>query len=128
MTEDPFGSFGPHLMLDLVGCPVKILSDLQVHFNFLNEVPTIIGMTKITQPHVFPYSGLVPEDRGITGVVIIAESHLSVHSFEQKGYCFIDIFSCKPFDTDRVLQEVLNRFEPSSYERQLSRRGRDFPH
>jgi S-adenosylmethionine decarboxylase len=31
----------------------------------------MINMTSITQPYVFPYSGLVPEDRGITGIVII---------------------------------------------------------
>jgi S-adenosylmethionine decarboxylase len=119
--------FGPHLAIDLVGCPKELLSDLNLHFNFLNEVPEIIGMTKITQPHVFPYSGLVPEDRGITGVVIIAESHLSVHSFEQKGYAFIDIFSCKGFNTDLVVEEVLKRFQPTTFEVSITKRGKDFP-
>ena len=82
MTEE---GFGPHLTLDLIGCPKEILQDYNLHFNLLKELPEMIGMTPITQPYVFPYSGLVPEDRGITGIVIIAESHLSVHSFEDKG-------------------------------------------
>jgi S-adenosylmethionine decarboxylase len=82
-------TFGPHITLDLKGCPKEILSNYQLHFDFLKNIPQLIQMTPITQPYVFPYEGLVPEDRGITGIVIIAESHISVHSFEEKGWCFI---------------------------------------
>lgn len=88
-------TFGPHVTIDLIGCPKEILSDYNLHFDYLKRLPDLIDMTPITQPYVFPYSGLVPEDKGITGIVIIAESHLSIHSFEDKGYSFIDIFSCK---------------------------------
>ena len=93
-------SFGPHITIDLKGCPKDILSNYELHFDYLKKLPDLIQMTPITQPYVFPYSGLIPSDRGITGIVIIAESHLSVHSFEEKGYSFIDIFSCKDFDVD----------------------------
>ena len=75
------------------GCPKETLSNYDLHFNYLKSLPELINMTPITQPYVFPYSGLVPEDKGITGIVIIAESHISIHSFEEKGYSFIDIFS-----------------------------------
>jgi S-adenosylmethionine decarboxylase len=84
-------------------------------------------MTPITQPYVFPYSGLVPSDKGITGIVIIAESHLSIHSFEEKGYSFIDIFSCKDFDTEKAIQITLEMFKPESYEINTVKRGLDFP-
>ncbi len=66
--------FGPHITLDLKGCPKEILSDYNLHFDYLKTLPELIHMTPITQPYVFPYSGLVPEDKGITGIVIIAES------------------------------------------------------
>ena len=120
-------SFGLHLMLDLSGCPEHVLEDLDEHFNFLNEMPSIIGMTKITAPHVFRYSGLVPEDRGITGTVIIAESHMSIHSFQEKGYCFIDVFSCNMFDVDTVIAEIECRFQPTSITQFKAIRGKDFP-
>ena len=84
-------------------------------------------MTPITQPYVFPYEGLVPEDRGITGIVIIAESHISVHSFEEKGYCFIDIFSCKPFDYDEAIRLTKEIFQPQDCEINVVSRGKDFP-
>lgn len=119
--------FGKHLCVDLWGCDEKVLSDLQLHFDFLNETPAQIGMTPITQPYCFPYKGLVPEDRGITGVIIIAESHISVHSFELKGYTFIDIFSCKPFDTEKTMTLIMDRFKPKFHEVKKMNRGKEFP-
>ena len=124
MIQEPFG---PHITIDLKGCPKEILADYELHFNFLKILPEVIGMTPITQPYVFPYSGLVPEDKGITGILIIAESHLSVHSFEEKGYCFIDIFSCKPFDYELAIQKTLEIFKPTSHEINVVQRGKDFP-
>lgn len=120
-------SFGPHLTLDLKGCPKEVLQNYNLHFDLLKNLPEMIGMTPITQPYVFPYSGLVPEDKGITGVVIIAESHLSIHSFEDKGYSFIDMFSCKAFDVEKAVEYILDTFKPESHERNLVQRGKDFP-
>ena len=120
-------AFGPHLTLDLIGCPVEKLADYNLHFDYLKRLPELIEMTPITQPYVFPYSGLVPEDKGITGIVIIAESHLSIHSFEQKGHTFIDIFSCKPFDVEKAVKLTLEIFQPTSYEMNIVERGKSFP-
>lgn len=120
-------TFGPHVTIDLIGCPKEILSDYELHFNYLKMLPGLIQMTPITQPYVFPYSGLVPEDRGITGIVIIAESHLSIHSFEDKGYSFIDIFSCKGFDVEKAIEITLSTFKPQTYELNIVERGKDFP-
>lgn len=119
--------FGPHLMLDCRDCDYDKISDLATVHRFLDELPDLIGMTKITAPYVFPYSGLVPEDKGITGVVIIAESHLTFHSFTEKDYFFFDIFSCKPFDTDLVERHVIETFGVKRHERFYAERGRDFP-
>ena len=124
MTDD---AFGPHLTLDLIGCPKEILQDYNLHFKLLKDLPELIGMTPITQPYVFPYSGLVPEDKGITGIVIIAESHLSIHSFEDKGYTFIDMFSCKPFDVEKAEKYIMDLFKPEKVERNLIQRGKEFP-
>ena len=120
-------AFGPHITLDLKGCPKDILSNYQLHFEYLKNIPELIQMTPITQPYVFPYEGLVPEDKGITGIVIIAESHISVHSFEDKGYCFIDIFSCKPFDYERAIELTKEIFQPKDCEVNVVSRGKDFP-
>ena len=124
MKDEPFG---PHLTLDLKGCPREVLENYKLHFDYLKKLPEMIGMTPITQPYVFPYSGLVAEDKGITGIVIIAESHLSIHSFEDKGYTFIDMFSCKDFDVDAAIKYTIELFKPQSYDMNLVKRGKDFP-
>ena len=118
--------FGPHLMLDLSECDQERINDLDFIFNFLNTLPDKIGMIKITQPYVFPYSGIVPEDKGITGFVVIAESHLSIHTFVEKGYAFVDLFSCKPFNTDMARDIIIQAFcskKPKAY---MLERGADF--
>ncbi len=120
-------SFGPHITLDLKGCPKEILSNYNLHFDYLKSLPELIQMTPITQPYVFPYSGLIPSDKGITGIVIIAESHISIHSFEEKGYSFIDIFSCKNFDIEKAIKITTDLFKPTSYELNVVERGKDFP-
>ena len=119
--------FGPHLMLDLSECDQKRISDLDFIFNFLSTLPDKIGMVKITQPYVFPYVGLVPEDKGITGFVVIAESHLSIHTFVEKGYAFVDLFSCKPFDTDRARDFIIEAFISKKPEVYMIERGAGFP-
>lgn len=119
--------FGPHLMLDCRECDYDKISDLEYVFNVLNDLPDAVGMTKIIQPYVFPYSGLIPEDKGITGVVVIAESHITFHSFTEKDYFFFDIFSCKNFDVEQVVRYVVDAFGVKKYERHLAERGQHFP-
>lgn len=119
--------FGPHLMMDCRGVNLAKCSDMQYIWSFLDRLPEKIGMTKITQPHVFPYSGLYPEDEGITGMVIIAESHLTFHSFIRKDYFFFDLFSCKDFDVDQVIREVVDAFDVEHPTVHRVDRGIDFP-
>ncbi|MFH1553040.1 MAG: adenosylmethionine decarboxylase [Candidatus Omnitrophota bacterium] len=126
MREEVKEGFGPHLMLDLRQCAEEKLRDYDLIFNVLHDLPEKIGMTKITQPYVFPYSGLVPEDKGITGTVIIAESHISIHTFQEKDYCFVDVFSCKNFDVEFAASYLINAFESKEYDKHIVNRGKDF--
>jgi len=84
-------------------------------------------MTKITQPYVFRYDAIDPEESGITGVVIIAESHISIHTYPKKNFAFVDLFSCKPFDTDMAKNYVVNFFQSKSVKSFVRERGEDFP-
>lgn len=119
--------YGPHLMLDLNDCNPAILDDLDACFRLLNELPEKIGMTKITQPYVFRYTGLIPEDEGITGVAIIAESHISLHTYPQKRFVFVDLFSCKPFDVKEAKDHIVQFFQSKSPAVHMQERGAAFP-
>ena len=92
-----------HLVVDgFVDDPTRI-SAIEPIFDLLNSLPDQIGMTKIIQPYVFRYHGVVPEDWGVTGMVIIAESHISIHTFPEHKRFHMDVFSCKPFDSEAAL-------------------------
>ena len=119
--------FGPHMVIDLSDCNREKLADRKLVYNTLLELPEKIGMTRISVPDVFSYSGVVPEDCGVTGVVVLAESHCSIHTFQEKGYCFVDIFSCKQFDTDKALHELVGIFEARACEMRIIERGKNFP-
>jgi len=99
-----------HLIIDGYGGDPHRLADLEVTRAFLDSVPTEIGMVTIALPYVCRYEGSKPSDWGISGFVLIAESHLSVHTFPERGLLWADIFSCKSFDADRLVEAVRKAF------------------
>ena len=99
-----------HLVIDGHDCDPAQLSDMELVRSFLDEFPDRIAMTKIIPPAVYTYRGPSPEDWGVSGFVIIAESHISVHTFPDRGYVNIDVFSCKEFDSNAAMAEVQEFF------------------
>jgi len=100
-----------HLIIDGYTENKAILQDDQYIYNLLDKYPSEIGMTRIQGPVVFRYNGLKPEDWGISGLVFIAESHISIHTFVERQYMNIDVFSCLPFDADRAINDFKERFD-----------------
>ncbi|MDI6703833.1 MAG: adenosylmethionine decarboxylase [bacterium] len=99
-----------HLIIDGQDVDKKKLEDLELIYRILDKLPDEIRMTKIMPPYVFKYKGVEPLDWGISGFVLIAESHISIHTFPERGYVNIDIFSCKWFDTEIVISYLKNIF------------------
>ncbi|HEY3215357.1 MAG TPA: adenosylmethionine decarboxylase [Candidatus Eisenbacteria bacterium] len=126
-AADETSGFGPHLMLDGYGCDKAKLEDLNLIYRILEELPDRIGMTRIMPPYVFKYSGLRAEDWGISGFVLIAESHISIHTFPEKNFVSVDIFSCKPFDADFASHYLKTAFEMAKVESKVLDRGTEFP-
>lgn len=119
--------FGPHLMLDGYGCDKERLTDLNLIYRILEELPARIGMTKIMPPYVFKYSGLKPEEWGLSGFVLIAESHISIHTFPEKSMASIDVFSCKAFDTEYAAEYLKSSFSMTKVDCNVFDRGTEFP-
>lgn len=119
--------FGPHLILEAYGCPKDKLGDLKLVSQALDAYPEKLDMTKIMPPYVFTYKGTVPDDWGVSGIVLIAESHISIHTFPDKGFVTLDIFSCREFDVDQAIEYFVSVFEPERYDKEVLMRGREFP-
>ena len=95
-----------HLIIDGYGGDNAMMWDTARLRAFLDEYPARLGMTKITEPEVLEYHGPNPDDSGVSGFVIIAESHISVHTFPGRDYVNIDIFSCQSFDHEQAIADA----------------------
>ena len=119
--------FGPHLMIDGYDANPEKLADKDLIYKVLDELPEKMEMTKVLPPSVFEYRGQTEEDTGLTGVVIIAESHIAIHTFPKKRFISVDIFSCKDFDLKVALDYLVEAFEIGRYETYLVNRGKEYP-
>ena len=99
-----------HVIIDGYGGDPDQLADENVVSAILDQYPTDMGMTKIAPPTVVRYKGTNPEDWGVSGYVMIAESHISMHTFPERRLIWADIFSCKGFDHAPIVEDLKQRF------------------
>ena len=122
--------FGPHLIIDGSRCNTRKLADRILVEQVLNDYPTAIGMTKIGGPYMFEYQAPDPAYSGVSGLVVIAESHIAIHTFPELDYFTMDIFSCKNFDHEKAIEYIRDAFDVKEMDRMLVQRGLSFkgPH
>lgn len=125
--KNPTHGYGMQLTLDGYDCHPENLANLDVIYQFLDHCPELIQMTKIMPPYVFKYEAQTPEDSGISGFVLIAESHISIHTYPEKAYLSLDIFSCKDFDHHKAAAYATELFGIGRHEHHLLNRGVEFP-
>lgn len=120
--------FGPHLTLDLHRCNKEKLSDPKFIYDFLDFFPEFIGMQKFSKPYVenIPPRPNSFDKGGVTGFVILVESHITIHTFPADGFACVDIFSCKDFDQKKAVGEMLKMFGAKKAEKHFIVRGREF--
>lgn len=98
-------SLGRQLIVELYGCDKTILDDPIRLKHILIDAISRSGAT-IIQPFFHQFS-----PHGISGVVVIAESHVAIHTWPEFLYCALDIFTCgyqvKP---DLILEHIRTGF------------------
>ncbi|HEV8289995.1 MAG TPA: adenosylmethionine decarboxylase [Candidatus Norongarragalinales archaeon] len=117
---------GQHLVLDLFNASHTKLDDEKTVRRFLAELPDALKMQKISKVIVQHFKS--DKDYGVSGFVLIAESHISVHTFPSRRLAQIDIFSCKPFNTRKVEQLAMNAFRAKNKRVRVLSRGTEWPH
>ena len=120
--------FGLHVTIDASGCNKRKLSSVTLVYDILNKLPDRIGMTKMTLPYVVKWMDKFANGtEGVSGFVMIAESHLSIHTFPDQDYVFMDIFSCRGFDAEMAIKYLTAAFEATKVEKHILKRGLNFP-
>ncbi|MDO8569381.1 MAG: adenosylmethionine decarboxylase [bacterium] len=121
--------FGEHLTIDGYGGQKNKLDDEHLVMQCLRELPKKLGMRILEKPHVYFAPGNDSKDPGgWTGFVIIAESHISIHTFPLRGFISIDVYTCKNgMDTDFILKYFKRQFGLKEIEKNFIKRGTRYP-
>ncbi len=81
-------ALGRHLLAEYLGCDPKVLNDLERVKQCMLEAASHCGATVLESSfHYFT-------PQGVSGVVVIAESHLAIHTWPEYEYAAVDIFTC----------------------------------
>jgi S-adenosylmethionine decarboxylase len=79
---------GRHLLVEYTGCDPNVLDDLKRIETLMNQA-AIAARTNIVASVFQPF-----EPQGVTGVIVVEESHLSIHTWPEYGYAAVDFFTC----------------------------------
>ncbi|MDP3947931.1 MAG: adenosylmethionine decarboxylase [bacterium] len=103
-AKEPYRVFGKHLTIDAYGISRKKLESHKGVFDLLNDLPAKLGMRKLTIPYVvFCEEDDKKGDWGLSGFVMIYESHISCHTWPELGYVSMDVYSCRDFDEKKTI-------------------------
>lgn len=100
---------GTHLIIDL--WDAENLDDLQLMESAMRECVEAAGATLLhIHLHHFTPNG------GISGVAVLAESHISVHTWPERNYAAFDVFMCGDARPERAIPVLERAFQPSRSE------------
>ncbi len=112
-----------HLMLELYNCDRSILSNEPLIRRVLDEYPARVAMEKVSPVHLYDIETSNPLDAGLSGFVVIAQSHISLHAWPEYGEVDIDICSCKEFSQEVAIAFAKEMFQSNDVEAHFVVRG-----
>ncbi|HUA78022.1 MAG TPA: adenosylmethionine decarboxylase [Acetobacteraceae bacterium] len=116
VTRDGVRFAGAHLLLDLWGA--ENLTDPAAIEAALAEAARAANAT-ILHAHMHHFGS----ESGVSGVIVLAESHISIHTWPERSFAAIDIFMCGACDPYRSVPLIKAAFRPRSIQLSEHRRG-----
>ena len=109
---------GMHCILELHGCPPDLLNDVMFVRDAIEHASTqsLSTLLKLTSHQFYP--------QGVTAVGLLAESHVSIHTWPEHGYAAVDIFTCgEDAEPQRACQYLTERFAARKHSLVILPRG-----
>ena len=97
-------SLGTHITWDVYNCNEDTLSFIPTVKTVLNAIVKELQLTKVNES----YKQFEPI--GVTGFILLEESHVSIHSWPEHQFAAVDIFSCRPFDAKKIQELLMESF------------------
>ena len=97
-------SLGRHILAEMYGCPFEVLNDIRK----VEDIMVNAALEAGAEVREFVFHKFSPQ--GVSGVVVISESHLAIHTWPELGYAAVDVFTCgekvNPWDACNYLAEL----------------------
>lgn len=103
---------GKHLIVDVYGVSNKKLRDKKLLRRILEDLPVKLGMRILKKPVIREIKSSMYPSVGLSGFVILYESHASFHTWPEENFIAIDIFSCKDFDGKKAINYIKKLLNP----------------
>ena len=97
------------------------LADEQLLRSMLHSLPTELGLRTVSSPQSFRHDD--NGEKSVAGIILIAESHFSLHAFPDRARLHGDLFSCKPFDIDKARALLTAAFSITEWNETVLDRG-----
>ena len=108
---------GDHFIAEFYSCDPSILNNIDAVSNIMNRAAEISGAT-IIKPFFHRFS-----PHGISGIIVVAESHFAIHTWPEHSYAAVDIFSCGTFGYIDALRHISDSLRSGSYSIHRIKRG-----
>lgn len=121
--------FGEHITIDGYEGDYDLLNNKETVSFLLSDLTEKLGMKMLSKPMVVSAPGNWAKDPGgWSGVVIIAESHISVHTFPKRRFMSADVYSCRNgLDVQKIVAYFTKTFKLSDVETHFIKRGIKYP-
>ncbi len=104
-----FDTRGIHAQADLWGCSFEVLDDMNRVRSLMLEAARKAQMTVLGEvSHKF-------EPQGCAVILLLAESHASIHTYPESGYTAVDVFTCGEGDSEVALEYIVEELRPTHY-------------
>ncbi len=111
-------AIGLHYVFDLYGCrkePLETVGNIQL---LLQEVVHVVGLHPIGEK----YNQFSPH--GVTGFILLEESHISIHTWPEENFAALDIFSCRDITAIQEIYLIFQKYlTPTHIDTHIQKRG-----
>lgn len=115
VRKDGMEFAGTHLLIDLWGAN---------NLNSPEEIEALLVDAAKASGATVLYSYMHPfEPHGVSGVVVLAESHISIHTWPERNYAALDVFMCGEADPYQTISFLKSYFKPESIQVAENKRG-----
>jgi len=110
-------AWGQHFIVDMAACDKAAITNANAIRNFSRDLVVAIGMKAHGEPLVEHFATHTPEAAGFILVQLIETSNICAHFADLTGDVYLDVFSCKAFEEEAVVEVCRRHLKPRSLRR-----------